>query len=129
MSTPNQESRQDEAQMAQVRDSLLQHIHSVQKEITRLQAERHRAQLHTQTVVSVTSDSPVVAVASPRYVSRSATPLLYRSQLGPKAGAHWAGHVQMCAEQHVPLALRGVSSIVVVVRAKMGPVPARAGPM
>lgn len=43
VATVGQETLQAEAQMAQVRNSLLQHIHSVQKEISRLQAERQRA--------------------------------------------------------------------------------------
>mmetsp|Transcript_7425 Transcript_7425/g.16355 ORF Transcript_7425/g.16355 Transcript_7425/m.16355 type:complete len:820 (+) Transcript_7425:62-2521(+) len=39
---------QDEVQAANLRNSLLQHIRSVQKEITRLQLERQRAQQGTQ---------------------------------------------------------------------------------
>jgi len=50
-------------QMVQVRDSLLQHIHSVQKEITRLQAEKGRSQRNTK-----------ASINSPRLSVRTHTP-------------------------------------------------------
>mmetsp|Transcript_100345 Transcript_100345/g.199052 ORF Transcript_100345/g.199052 Transcript_100345/m.199052 type:complete len:754 (-) Transcript_100345:89-2350(-) len=50
-------------QMVQVRDSLLQHINSVQKEITRLQAEKGRSQRNTK-----------ASINSPRLSVRTHTP-------------------------------------------------------
>jgi len=64
---------QDEAQMNNLRTSLLQHIQSVQKEISRLQHERQRAQQtqHDRLPQFQDSSGPVVTAAPPPQITTS----------------------------------------------------------
>lgn len=94
-----------EAQMANLRNSLLQHIQSVQKEITRLQLERQRAQTQgtspavserqqsanvLQTNGQVATAAPAIAVAlcSPQSTSRGVSSERERSG-GDSSGYRW----------------------------------------
>jgi hypothetical protein len=82
--------RGDEAQMAQVRDSLLQHIQSVQKEITRLQAERQRTAPATATGVGPGANAALVTQVAtvgqhvPAMLSGSSTLLVPAGPCSPR---------------------------------------------
>lgn len=75
------------AQMAHVRDSLLQHIQSVQKEITRLQAERERAQRSAQVLTCSPRVSLRAVPASLEQTSSASARLL-------ENGVQWQSDLQ-----------------------------------
>merc|ERR1719261_1674736 len=72
---PVQPEIQDEAQMNNLRHSLLQHIQSVQREIARLQLERRRTQQGTAEHADLPSSSPkaVPVGASPMMAMSAAS--------------------------------------------------------
>lgn len=82
-----------EAQMANLKNSLLQHIHSVQKEITRLQMERQRQNNNERQQSGISSHAngvtqlPAVAVALSSPVVSSRGVSVERERMGRELGS------------------------------------------
>jgi len=76
----------DEGQVSSLRNSLLQHIQSVQREISRLQLERQRAQHCHQDRLQHGSEQPAVPGGSPPQTAIAVAPSLLCSPQGSSRG-------------------------------------------